>query len=168
MRRMEYGNFHSPHAPGTALRASRYNIILGFAQSMEAHLRRVGLLNIALGIFGLFICAVIFVLFGGPNGILLINARVGGSTTTTEGFVTACIMIYFLFMAAPLILVGKGLLQCQEWARNLGMILSIVNLINIPFGTIVAVYSLWVLTSYEIEPLFTAPPRNRQDLAPPR
>ena len=135
---------------------------------MEAHLRRIGILNIALGVFGLVVCIVILILFGGPSGVLLINARVGGSTTTTEGFVTACIMIYFVIMAAPLILVGKGLLRCQEWARNLGMILSIFGLINIPFGTIVSIYSLWVLTSYEVEPLFTAPPRPPQDLAPPR
>ncbi len=135
---------------------------------MEAHLRRAGLLNIALGAFGVFVCIVILILFKGPGGVLLINARVGGSATTTEGFVTACIMVYLILMAGPLILVGKGLLVCQEWARNLGMILSIFGLINIPFGTIVGIYSLWVLTSYEVEPLFTAPPQNRQNLAPPR
>lgn len=135
---------------------------------MEAHLRRIGYLNIALGAFGVFVCLVVLILFKGPTGILLINARVGGSATTTEGFVTACIMIYLLLMAGPLILVGKGLLQCQEWARNLGMILSIFGLINIPLGTVVGIYSLWVLTSYEIEPLFTAPPRSPGNLNPPR
>lgn len=134
---------------------------------MEAHLRRIGILNVALGALGIFVCIVILILFRGPSGVLLINARAGGSATTTEGFLTACAMVYLLLMAGPLILTGMGLLRCQEWARNLGMILSIFSLINIPLGTFVGVYSLWVLTSYEVEPLFTAPPRNRENLAPP-
>lgn len=135
---------------------------------MEAHLRRIGYLNIALGVFGIFVCVVILILFKGPGGVLLINARVGGSTTTTEGFVTACAMLYLVLMAGPQIMLGRGLLECQEWARNLGMILSIFGLINVPFGTVVGVYSLWVLTSYEVEPLFTARPRSPGDLPPPR
>jgi hypothetical protein len=135
---------------------------------MEEHLRRIGYLNMALGAFGVLVCIVILILFKGPSGVLLINARVGGSATTTEGFVTACVMIYMILMAGPLILVGKGLLHCQEWARNLGMILSIFGLINIPFGTAIGVYSLWVLTSYEVEPLFAAPPRAPGGLGTPR
>ncbi|MBL8179376.1 MAG: hypothetical protein JNK48_32155 [Bryobacterales bacterium] len=127
---------------------------------MEAHLRRTGFLNIALGILGVLICIVILILFKGPSGVLLINARVGGSATTTEGFVTACAMVYLLVMAGPQILVGRGLLNCQEWARNLGMIVSIFGFIHIPVGTVIGIYSLWVLTSYEVEPLFTAPPRG--------
>ncbi|MCS7026820.1 MAG: hypothetical protein NZV14_18625 [Bryobacteraceae bacterium] len=126
---------------------------------MERHLRAVGYLNVALGAFGVLASVVILILFGGPSGVLLINARVGSTVTTTEGFVTACVMIYWLLMAGPLIAVGLGLLQVQEWARNFGTILSIFNLINIPLGTVVGIYSLWVLTSFEIEPLFQSPPK---------
>jgi len=146
---------------GTRCRlAHRYNRNEAIVPSMEAHLRRTGILNIALGVLGLFVCVVILILFKGPSGVLLINARVGGSATTTEGFVTVCMMAYLLLMAGPQIMVGRGLLRCQEWARNLGMIVSIFGLINIPVGTAIGIYSLWVLTSYEVEPLFTAPPRG--------
>jgi len=118
----------------------------------------VGQLNIALGIVGLVAVVIALILFRGPAGILLINARVGGSATTPEGFAVACIMLYLVLMAAPLIAVGYGLLQFQEWARDVGMILAIFTLIHFPLGTIVGIYGLWVLTSHEVEPLFKAPP----------
>ncbi|MBL8215000.1 MAG: hypothetical protein JNK87_30050 [Bryobacterales bacterium] len=125
---------------------------------MENHLKVAGLLNIALGVLGLLFTVFTLVLFGGPRGVLLINARQGGSTTTTEGFFTMCAIVYLFLMAGPLIGVGLGLIRYQEWARNLGMILSIFSLVIIPVGTIVGIHSLWVLTSFEVEPLFKNPP----------
>ncbi|MBI3683093.1 MAG: hypothetical protein HY235_22195 [Acidobacteria bacterium] len=129
---------------------------------MERHLKWVGIANIALGMLGVLASVAALVLFGGPGGILLINARVGGSATTPEGFVTACVIVYLLLMAGPLIAVGIGLMRFQEWARNLGMILSVFALIHIPIGTMVGIYSFWVLTSYEVEPLFQAPPTSQK------
>ncbi len=125
---------------------------------MDAHLRIIGYLNFGLGTLGLLVCAVILILVGGPSKILLINARIGGSTSTLEGQVTVAVMVYLILMAAPLIAVGLGLLRFQEWARNIGIILSIFSLIHIPLGTVTGIYSLWVLTSFEVEPLFQTPP----------
>ena len=36
------------------------------------------------------------------------------------------------------------------------IVLSALHLINIPFGTVLAVYGLWVLLSKETESLFSA------------
>lgn len=129
---------------------------------METHLRAAGYLNIGLGIAGLVAVVIGLILFGGPGGVLLINAREGGSTSTLEGTVTAAVMIYLVLIAAPLILLGRGLLRVEEWARNLGMILSIVNMVHVPFGTVIAIHTLWVLTSFEVEPLFQAPLRRQR------
>lgn len=127
---------------------------------MELHLRIAGYLNAALGIVGIIACLVTLIIFKGLSGVLLINAREGGSTTTTEGFVVSMIMIFLVLIAAPLIAVGYGLLNYQPWARDAGTILSIFSLAHFPFGTLVAVYTLWVLTSFEIEPLFKARPTS--------
>jgi hypothetical protein len=129
---------------------------------METHLRMIGYLNIALGILGLVAIVITLILFKGPSGVLLINARMGGSATTSEGFTIACILFFLFVMAGPLIAVGYGLLQYQEWARDMGMILAIVTLIHIPLGTLLGIYSLWVLTSFEVEPLFKVPPQARK------
>lgn len=44
---------------------------------------------------------------------------------------------------------GVGLLQRQSWARTLAIVMGIIVLINIPFGTALGVYTLWTLLSPE-------------------
>lgn len=125
---------------------------------MERYLKISGYLNIAVGISGIVIALLVVILCGGPSEVLLIDAREGGSTSTDEGIAVAVYLVFLVLMAGPLIISGLGLLRFQEWARNLGMVVSIVALLHVPFGTIAGIYTLWVLTSYEVEPLFKAPP----------
>ena len=49
-------------------------------------------------------------------------------------------------LSLPGIIVGIGLLELRSWARIFGIMLSIFDLIWIPFGTVVG-YGLWVLFS---------------------
>jgi hypothetical protein len=46
----------------------------------------------------------------------------------------------------------------RPWARVLGIVLCILGLLHLPFGTIVGVYGLWVLFSPETEALFRRMP----------
>ena len=43
------------------------------------------------------------------------------------------------------IIAGVGLLQRQSWARILTLIVGVISLLNIPLGTALGVYTLWVL-----------------------
>jgi hypothetical protein len=43
------------------------------------------------------------------------------------------------------IAVGWGLLQRLPWARMLAIVLGCVSLLDMPFGTAVGIYTLWVL-----------------------
>jgi hypothetical protein len=40
---------------------------------------------------------------------------------------------------------GWGLMKHDAWARVLALVLAFVSLFNIPFGTAIGVYTLWVL-----------------------
>lgn len=40
---------------------------------------------------------------------------------------------------------GWGLLQREGWARPLTLVLAFLSLLNLPFGTALGIYSLWVL-----------------------
>ena len=40
---------------------------------------------------------------------------------------------------------GWGLLQREPWARTLAIVMGCVHLLNVPFGTALGVYTLWVL-----------------------
>ena len=52
-----------------------------------------------------------------------------------------------LLKAAAGIAAGLGLMQRQEWGRVLSIVLAVISLFNIPFGTALGVYTLWVLVS---------------------
>jgi len=53
--------------------------------------------------------------------------------------------ILILVKAAAGFLAGYGLLQREAWARILVLILGFLSLFNVPFGTALGVYTLWVL-----------------------
>jgi predicted nucleic acid-binding Zn ribbon protein len=46
-------------------------------------------------------------------------------------------------------LAGWGLLQREPWARMLTIVLAFLALFNIPFGTALGIYTLWVLLPAE-------------------
>ncbi len=53
---------------------------------------------------------------------------------------------FSLVKAAGGFLTGWGLLNRQPWARVLAIVLGIVSLFfHIPFGTVLGIYTLWVL-----------------------
>jgi hypothetical protein len=43
------------------------------------------------------------------------------------------------------LLVGIGLMRRERWARPLAMVIGILMLLKIPFGTALGIYTLWVL-----------------------
>jgi hypothetical protein len=52
-----------------------------------------------------------------------------------------------LFLAGGLVglIAGWGLLARQPWARMLAIVLGCINLVDMPFGTALGIYTLWVL-----------------------
>ena len=51
----------------------------------------------------------------------------------------------FLLVAGIGIAIGWGLLARQSWARMLTIVFGAISLIDIPFGTALGIYTLWVL-----------------------
>ena len=47
--------------------------------------------------------------------------------------------------AAIGIIASWGLLERQPWARMLAIVLGCFNLLDMPFGTALGIYTLWVL-----------------------
>jgi len=46
---------------------------------------------------------------------------------------------------------GWGLLRRESWARILAMVMGCISLLNVPFGTALGIYTLWVLISHNGE-----------------
>jgi hypothetical protein len=43
------------------------------------------------------------------------------------------------------IIAGYGLIQREPWARMLAIIMGVISLLEMPFGTALGIYTLWVL-----------------------
>jgi hypothetical protein len=58
-----------------------------------------------------------------------------------------------LFLAGGVlgIVTGWGLLERQSWARTLAIVLGCFNLLSMPFGTALGIYTLWVLLPAQSE-----------------
>src|SRR5216684_482428 len=59
--------------------------------------------------------------------------------------------ILVLGKAALGFIAGWGLLQREPWARTVALVLAFISLFNIPFGTAVGVYTMWVLLPSQAE-----------------
>lgn len=63
--------------------------------------------------------------------------------------------MFLLVISAPGIIGGYGILKKCSWARILVLILGALNLLNIPFGTILGVYTFWGLLNEDVAKEFT-------------
>ncbi|MFQ5605886.1 MAG: hypothetical protein ACE5HS_21665 [bacterium] len=111
---------------------------------MEKHVSLLAALQIGLSIVGLFIAAIIFFTVVGAGVI---------SQDEEAFFVTSivgsAIAMFFIVTCVPGIIGGVGLLKRKNWARILILVISAVDLLHVPIGTALAVYSFWVLLQDE-------------------
>ena len=60
-----------------------------------------------------------------------------------------------LFLFSVIGIVGAiGVLQKKEWGRIVTLVISFLNLLHIPFGTALGVYSIWALMKDETVRMF--------------
>lgn len=76
------------------------------------------------------------------------------------GITGAALGAFLLALSLPGIIAGIGLLKFRPWARILTIVLSALNLMNFPLGTILGVYGLWVMLSEPGARLFTSAPQT--------
>ena len=50
-----------------------------------------------------------------------------------------------LVISIPGIIAGLGLIYRKSWSRILALVVCVVKLFNIPFGTALGIYGMWVL-----------------------
>ena len=125
---------------------------------METHVKVLSVLHIVMGAMGL--CGALFFLlvFGGAAGIVGTSGDPNAAVAVPiVGLVGLAIVTFIVVLSLPGIIVGIGLYQRRSWARVGGIVLSIFELIMVPFGTLVGIYGLWVLFSKETERLFAPP-----------
>jgi protein-S-isoprenylcysteine O-methyltransferase Ste14 len=124
---------------------------------VDTHVRVLGVLNIAVGVLGLIVAAVMMVGVGGAAGIISASADPDEAAIAVPILsVVGAFLVFFLFaFSLPSLAAGIGLLYFKPWARILGIVLSVIALLGFPWVTILGIYGLWVLFSKDTERLFS-------------
>ena len=112
---------------------------------VSGNLRLLGILWFVLSVLRLLPGVMLFFVFGSIQGLL---------PPDVPEFVHGLLQFisYVLIGAGAIgLIAGWGLLQRLPWARTLAMVLGLLSLIDIPFGTAIGIYTLWVLAPAESE-----------------
>lgn len=107
---------------------------------IEVHLTIVGALHTAFGVLALLgLLAAAFVGIG--LGVAMAEAGHGMLGSLLLGFLVSLAAV----LSLPGLIGGIGLLMRKRWSRIVVLVVSCVHLLNVPFGTAMGAYSLWVL-----------------------
>jgi hypothetical protein len=120
---------------------------------MQKHVTLVGALFVGYSAFQVLggLIAVLFVIGGGLLGGLISDE---GIVLGITFFIGATIGTWILLVSVPGIIAGVGLLRRRTWGRYLALVMSVIWLLNIPIGTAIGAYSIWVLVQDETAKLF--------------
>ena len=124
---------------------------------MDRHVKILAILNIVWGSLGVLGALIIFLIFGGVLGVLGVAAHHEtevGLAIPIVGVVGAIVFFVVLTASIPAVVAGIGLLRFARWSRILAIVVSALHLFNVPFGTALGVYGLWVLLSRDAQYLF--------------
>jgi Ni,Fe-hydrogenase I cytochrome b subunit len=117
---------------------------------MKEHITILAALHIAYNILGLFVGIIIMVLVlgsglisGDPDAIAILTpiAIIGS--------------MFFFVISLPGLIGGIALFKRKPWGRILTLIVGCINLLNVPLGTALGIYTIWVLTNDEIVTVFS-------------
>ncbi|MBW2432892.1 MAG: hypothetical protein JRF36_04780 [Deltaproteobacteria bacterium] len=120
---------------------------------MEKHVTVLGILYLAFSVLGLLLAIIIFTAVVG-GGIISGDSEAIAITS----IVGPAVALFFVLLSTPGLIGGIYLLKHRPWARILVLILGFINLIEIPIGTALGIYTIWVLFKDETAQLFTPSP----------
>lgn len=132
---------------------------------MEKHIQLVGILNIVYrgaAIVGAFLLVILCAWFGHFIESLIHWGSLDSYDVPPQ--VVLDIVPIVLFALAVMIFVvsvvgivaAVGVLKRKEWGRIVLLVVSFVNLLHIPVGTALGVYSIWVLMKDETIRIFNS------------
>ncbi len=109
---------------------------------MEKHIRRVSWIFIAFGV--IYLLAALFI---GAIGLMAVANRIQTEDVALlpAGLTGVMILLPFALLGILHIFTGRGFRAGKGWARIALWILAIINLGNVPLGTAIGGYAIWVL-----------------------
>jgi len=112
---------------------------------VQAHIHLLGILWLAMSGLNAVGGLILEVL---ANTLFPHLHEMGAPPETPTGFLSAIVSTVGIIILAKAVcgfFAGWGLIKREPWARVVALVLSFISLFNIPFGTAIGVYSMWVL-----------------------
>jgi hypothetical protein len=126
---------------------------------MRVHLDVLASLHGIWGVFGALAGLSLWVLAVGTNAALLDLGSVGGpEAAATWLFIMSGAV--FVLLGIMMIIVGRSLGRRQNAGRVAALALAVLNLIVVPFGTALGIYTFWVLLNDDARRDFGRPLRG--------
>jgi hypothetical protein len=125
---------------------------------VRSHVNLLGLLQLTWGGIGLLLGVSLLLLALGAAAI----ARMPEADPLTAG---ATAILFVVFATAVALggwanwWAGRAIRQHRSPGRNGALLLGVMNLFVVPFGTALAIYTFWVLLHNEVRALFETVPR---------
>jgi hypothetical protein len=120
---------------------------------MKSHVNLLGILQLTWGGMGLLLGASLLLLAVGATAI----ARATPGDPLTAGFTALLFVVFATALALGGVAnawVGRAIRQHRSPGRTGALMLSVLNLFVLPFGTALAIYTFWVLLHNDVRTLF--------------
>jgi hypothetical protein len=117
---------------------------------MKKHVTIVGALQIGFSSLWLILAVVLFFIFN------FARSQVGDDDTALRvlGFLSISLPLFIGVISLLGLISGIALFSYKGWGRIITIIVSALGCFNIPIGTLVGVYSIWVLMQDDTVKLF--------------
>jgi hypothetical protein len=125
---------------------------------MPLHVDLLGVLFMVWGVVTMLIGASTLALGIAAAALVQAAGRAGsqqfGASLTAVAFVTLAVLA--LIWGAVHLMVGALVRRRRHWSRHAALMLGTVDLLLLPYGTALGVYSLWTLLREDAKRLFEA------------
>ena len=120
---------------------------------MKKHVTIVGAIHIGIAILGLIGALVVYLLMDFARGMIP-QEEIPDAVMKLISVILTSIPVLIAVISILRLVGGIGLLSQQMWARYVIIIVAIIGMMSVPIGTLLGVYSLWVLMQSETMKLF--------------
>jgi hypothetical protein len=110
----------------------------------DRHLDLFSLLLIVAGLIA-GLTALSLMALGIGAAVLMASPQSAGVAASVAAGTFFLLAVLLLVYGGACVAAGRGLRRREHWARPTGLLLSLINLLIVPFGTALGVYGFWVL-----------------------
>jgi hypothetical protein len=109
----------------------------------EEHNKALGICHLVYGGLSTLMMLLMFFFFGA----VLLSIPEGGPPIGAIAAILGFLVIYSAIFTLPSFIAGYGMLKHKPWARTASIIAAVLEVMSVPIGTAVGVYSFWFMFS---------------------